>query len=101
MSSRSGVEQGLGWLYDLVNGEEDARVCKDIPDTACVEQPRNFFAYLAANTLSKISDELVSARLTLPRLLSLLGAPVALVGFLVPQLRVAVFVREMPKRKIV
>lgn len=110
MSSRSALEQGLGWLYDLVNGEEDARVCKDIPDSACVEQPRNFFAYLSANTLNKVSDELVSARLTLPWLFSLLGAPVSLVGFLVPvreagvlvpQLLVAALVRAMPKRKIV
>ncbi|MGB5278863.1 MAG: hypothetical protein WBO73_02740 [Gammaproteobacteria bacterium] len=38
MASRSSIEQGLGWLYDLVNGEEDARVCKDIPDSACREQ---------------------------------------------------------------
>ena len=32
MSSRSAIEHGLGWLYDQINGEEDARVCKDIPD---------------------------------------------------------------------
>ena len=53
MSSRSSIEQGLGWLYDQINGEEDARVCKDIPDAACVEQPRNFFAYLLANFLHR------------------------------------------------
>lgn len=110
MSSRTSVERGLGWLYDQVNGEEDARVCKEIPDEACVEQPLNFFAYLFANTLNKISDELVSARLTLPWLFSILGVPVGLAGFLVPvreagvllpQLLVAAYVRAMAKRKTV
>ena len=110
MSSRTPIEQGLGWLYDQVTGEEDARVCKEIPDEACEDQPRNFFAYLAANVLNKISDELVSARLTLPWLFSVLGVPAVFVGFLVPireagvllpQLLVAAYVRAMPKRKIV
>ena len=110
MASRTPIEQGLGWLYDQVTGEEDARVCKEIPDEACEDQPRNFFAYLAANVLNKISDELVSARLTLPWLFSVLGVPAVFVGFLVPireagvllpQLLVAAYVRAMPKRKIV
>ncbi|WP_455365191.1 MFS transporter [Kaarinaea lacus] len=110
MASRTPIEQGLDWLYDQVTGEEDARVCKEIPDEACADQPRNFFAYLTANVLNKISDELVSARLTLPWLFSVLGVPAAFVGFLVPireagvlipQLLVAAYVRAMPKRKIV
>ena len=110
MSSRTPIEQGLGWLYDQVTGEEDARVCKEIPDEACHEQPRNFFAYLFANVLNKISDELVSARLTLPWLFNVLRVPASFVGFLVPirescvllpQLLVAAYVRAMRKRKIV
>jgi MFS family permease len=36
----------IGKLYDLVTGDEDARVCKDIPDAACRHQPRNFLAYI-------------------------------------------------------
>ncbi|MEJ2181220.1 MAG: MFS transporter, partial [Gammaproteobacteria bacterium] len=84
MASRTPVEKGVGWLYDQVTGEEDARVCKDIPDEACSDQPRNFFAYLLANFFNKISDELVSARLTLPWLFGVLGVPAAFVGFLVP-----------------
>jgi predicted MFS family arabinose efflux permease len=110
MSSRRPIEQGLNWLYDLATGDEDARVCKEIPDEACADQPRNFFAYLVANLLNKISDELVSARLTLPWLFSVLGVPAAFAGFLVPireagvllpQLMVAAYVRAMPRRKIV
>lgn len=103
-----GEEKLLGWMYDKITGEEDARVCKDIPDAACRHQPRNFFGYLLGNTFSKIADELSSARLILPWLLGVLGAPTALVGFLVPireagvllpQLLVAALVRRMPRRK--
>ncbi|MCH8551395.1 MAG: MFS transporter [Natronospirillum sp.] len=94
--------------YERIVGDEDARVCKDIPDAACRHQPRNFFGYLLANLFSKLADELSSARLILPWLLGALGAPSALVGFLVPireagvllpQLVVAAWVRGMPRRK--
>jgi len=75
--------------YDLMTGDEDARV---------------------ANLLNKIADELTSAKLILPWLLSALGAPAVFSGFLVPireagvllpQLVVAAFIRRMPIRKSV
>ena len=44
-------------LYNRITGDEDARVCKDIPDSACDDQPHNFFAYLGANFLGKVADE--------------------------------------------
>jgi MFS family permease len=106
--TRTPFESGLGWLYDQATGDEDARVCKDIPDEACEEQPRNFFAYLAANLFNKIADELVSARLTLPWLFNSLGIPATFIGFLVPireagvllpQLLVAAYIRAMAYRK--
>ena len=95
-------------LYDLVTGDEDARVCKDIPAESCDDQPRNFFAYLGANTLNKVADELSSAKLVLPWMLGALGAPAAFTGFLVPiresgvllpQMAVAAYVRRMPLRR--
>ncbi len=98
----------LNSLYDLVTGDEDARVCKDIPEKACNDQPRNYFAYLLANLLTKVADELSSARLVLPWILGSLGAPAAFAGFLVPireagvllpQLMVAAFIRRMAIRK--
>ena len=46
----------MGQLYDFVTGDEDARVCKDIPPESCNDQPRNFFAYLVANLLSKVAS---------------------------------------------
>ncbi|WP_211227112.1 MFS transporter [Saccharospirillum impatiens] len=114
LSTPSGRAKGrtengvLGRVYEQVVGEEDARVCKDIPESACQHQPRNFFAYLVANTFSKIADELSSARLILPWLMSALGVPLVLVGFLVPireagvlipQLLVAAYVRQRAYRK--
>jgi len=100
-----------GWtvsLYDLATGDEDARVCKDIPEAACNDQPANFFLQLGANVCTKIGDELASARLVLPWLLSAAGAPAFFIGLLVPireslallpQLFVAAAIRVQPVRK--
>jgi predicted MFS family arabinose efflux permease len=105
---RTAPDNTLGQLYDFVTGDEDARVCRDIPPESCNDQPRNFFAYLGANLLSKIADELSSAKLILPWLLGALGAPAVFVGLLVPvresgvllpQLMVAAYIRRMPLRK--
>lgn len=97
-----------GTLYDLVTGDEDARVCKDIPDAACNDQPENFFLQLGANVCTKIGDELASAKLVLPWLLSAAGAPTFFIGLLVPireslsllpQLFVAAMIRARAIRK--
>lgn len=101
-------KQGLEALYNRITGDEDARVCKDIPEAACNDQPRNFFTYLVANLLGKIADEIASAKLIIPWLFGVLGVPAAFTGFLVPireagvllpQLAVAAVVRRLPVRK--
>jgi hypothetical protein len=95
-------------FYDLVTGDEDARVCKDIPDAACNDQPANFILQLGANVCTKIGDELASAKLVLPWLLSAAGAPTFFIGLLVPvreslsllpQLFVAAAIRAKAIRK--
>ncbi len=95
-------------LYNRVTGDEDARVCKDIPESACHDQPRNFFAYLIANLFGKVADEIASAKLVIPWLFGSLGVPAAFTGFLVPireagvllpQLVVAAAVRRLAVRK--
>ena len=69
-----------------------------------------FSPYLLANFCNKVSDEMVSARITLPWLFHVLGVPLSFAGFLVPireagvllpQLFVAAYVRAMTHRKIV
>jgi len=95
-------------LYDLLTGDDEARVCKDIPDEACREQPKNFFIHGTALTLTKLGDGLGDAKLVLAWLLSSLGAPSYLIGLLVPvrealsllpQLLVAAQIRRHAIRK--
>jgi len=95
-------------LYDALTGDEDARVCKDIPEAACQVLPGNFLRNLASFTATKIGDQLASARLVLPWLLTLAGAPGWITGLLVPireagallpQLVVAAFIRRRSVRK--
>ena len=102
------VSNALEDLYNRITGDEDARVCKDIPSEECHDQPRNFFAYLWANLLGKVADEISSAKLVIPWLFGMLGVPAVFTGFLVPireagvllpQLVVASAVRHLPVRK--
>jgi len=95
-------------IYEWLTGDEDSRMCDDIPDSACHEQPRNFMLHLWAALGNKLADELSSARLVLPWLMGIIGAPVWMVGFLVPiresgallpQIFVAGFIRLKPQRK--
>ncbi len=95
-------------LYDALTGDEDARVCKDIPEEACRVLPGNFFRNLFSYTATKIGDQIASARLVLPWLLGLVAAPGWMTGLLVPiresgallpQLFVAAFIRRRAVRK--
>ncbi|MDX1455154.1 MAG: MFS transporter [Gammaproteobacteria bacterium] len=101
---RSLAEQVYGYLAE----DEDARVCRDIPESACHEQPRAFTFQLLALSLTKLGDALVSARLVLAWMLASLAAPAFFIGLLVPireslallpQLFIAQAMRERPLRK--
>lgn len=95
-------------IYGYLADDEDARVCKDIPEDACSEVPAAFTLQLAALTLTKLGDTLASAKLVLAWILSALGAPAIFIALLVPvrealsllpQLFIAQMIREMPIRK--
>ncbi|MYL23133.1 MFS transporter [Halomonas alkaliantarctica] len=95
-------------LYERLTGDENSRMCDDIPESACEDQPRNFMRHLVAALGNKLADELANARLVLPWLMGIIGAPVWMVGLLVPiresgallpQLFVAGFIRLKPQRK--
>lgn len=76
---------GLAYrLYDLATGDEDARLCRDIPDDQCREQPKSFLCQVLAQALSKTGDGLSDSKVVLPWILGAVGAPVYLIGFLVP-----------------
>ena len=102
--SKGSLTQAYGWLTD----DEDARVCKDIPDSACNDQPRNYFIHLGSLVLTKTGDKFADPKIVLAWLLSALGAPSVFLGLLVPvrealsllpQLAVAAAIRRMAIRK--
>jgi len=95
-------------LYTKLVNDEDARVCREIPDSACREVPRNFFLLIASYVLTKLGDAVANPKTTLTWMIDAIGAPVALTGLLVPvresgslipQLLIAAYVRRQPLRK--
>jgi hypothetical protein len=95
-------------LYAKLVNEEDARVCREIPDAACREVPRNFFLLIASYVMTKLGDAVANPKTTLTWMMDAVGAPVALTGLLVPvresgslipQLVIAAYVRRQPLRK--
>src|SRR5690606_36186198 len=95
-------------IYEVLTGEDQGRVCRDIPEEACSEQPRNFLTHVASLAATKTADGLLDPKLVLAWLLGALGAPLFMVGLLVPvreagallpQLVIAAGIRSLPVRK--
>ena len=87
---------------------DDDRACKDIPESACREAPGNFFLNAGNGALTKLAEQIANPGLVLPWLLSAMGAPASLSGFLVPlsrsgslmpQLVVSSRIRKYARRK--
>lgn len=94
--------------FQAIAIDDEGRACRDIPESACREEAGNFFTHALSLTLSKLADGLIDPKLVLSWLLTALGAPVALIGLLVPvreagallpQLFTAGAIRRMPQRK--
>ena len=60
MTDKKLTERVYGYLAE----DEDARVCKDIPESACNEQPRSFVLMLLSLMLTKLGDSLVISSIT-------------------------------------
>jgi hypothetical protein len=45
----------------LVNDDPLAQVCRDLPESACREQPRNFGIHLVSLSLTKVGEGLADA----------------------------------------
>ena len=71
-------------FYARIAEEEDARVCRDIPDAACSRQPVAFTLQLLSQILTKTGDALTSSRIVLAWMLSSLAAPAIYIALLVP-----------------
>lgn len=102
------LQPDMDRLYDQLVEEEDTRVCKDIPDAACTKVPTNFFRQVAAIVLTGLGDTLANPKTTLAWLLGIVGAPAAMIAWLVPiresgsmlpQLFIATYIRQQPLRK--
>jgi len=97
-----------GRIYEILYGTDEGRVCRDIPEEACDEQPRNALIHTVALAATKCADGLSDPKLVLTWLLGALGAPgwtlgllvpVREAGALLPQLFTAASIRARPRRK--
>ncbi len=107
MTKKSILEK-LDKAYSLINNEENARVCKDIPDDACEYIPANFFLIIISNIFTKLGDALSNPKTVLAWLMSYVNAPIYLISFIVPiresgsmlpQILIASYIRKKPIRK--
>ncbi len=94
--------------YEALFGDDEGRVCRDIPESACNAQPENVSAHLLSLAATKTGDGLMDPKLILAWVLTALGAPAYLIGMLVPvreagalvpQLFAAGAIRALPIRK--
>jgi hypothetical protein len=95
-------------VYEILTGEDDGRVCLDVPESACEEQPGNFLKHVGSLAATKTGDGLADPKLVLSWLLVALGAPAYQVGLLVPvreagsllpQLVISAWIRTRRQRK--
>ncbi len=95
-------------LYGLAIGEDEARLCRDIPDSQCSLQPGNFLRQVVSQALSKTGDVLADPKVVLPWLIGAVGAPAFVIGLLVPireslallpQILVGGYIRRFAVRK--
>jgi len=98
-------------IYAILTGEDaEDRACEAIPGAACTDVPANYVLNVANGACTKLAEQLASPTLTLPWMLTAIGAPAALaallaplkqVGSLLPQLFVAGIIRARRIRKTV
>lgn len=95
-------------IYEALTAEDDGRICRDIPESACRHQPRNFLIHVLSLAATKTGDGLADPKIVLSWLLGAVGAPAAAIGLLVPvreagallpQLFTAAAIRSLPQRK--
>lgn len=101
-------ESTLDRVFEAIIIDDEGRACRDIPDSACREEPRNFLTHVTSLSLSKVADGLIDPKLVLSWLMTSVGAPGFLIGLLVPireagallpQMFTAGAIRRMKRRK--
>ena len=95
-------------VLQIMLNDEDTRLCQDIPDEQCQVVKGNRSKLILAQVASALSELMTNAKTVLPWLLQALGAPVWIIGWLVPvresgsmlpQIILGAYVRRMPYRK--
>ncbi|WP_210397347.1 MFS transporter [Motiliproteus sediminis] len=96
-------------LFEFANNDDEARLCRDIPERQCHEQPRNLISQVSAQAFSKTGDALADTKVVLPWLLAAVGAPAFMSTLLVPirealsllpQILFGALIRRYPVRKV-
>ena len=92
----------------LVDDDPMAQVCRDLPESACREQPRNRGVHIVSLSLTKLGEGLADPKLVLAWLLDAIGTPTWALGLLVPvreslamlpQLAISARIRRLAIRK--
>lgn len=95
-------------IYDWITDDGEERVCEAISEDQCTNVPGNYLKNTLSGFCSKLAEQLVSPGVTLPWILSILGAssvftgllvPLKNAGSLLPQLIVSAKIRGFQKRK--
>lgn len=95
-------------MFGLAADVEDDRLCRDIPDSQCREEPRNLGRVTLAHIGSKAGDALADPKVVMPWLMGAVGAPAFLTAMIVPireslallpQVIVGGVIRRFAKRK--
>jgi len=94
----------------LVDDDPLAQVCRDLPESACREQPRNYGMHVVSLSLTRVGEGLADPKLVLAWLLDAIGTPTWALGLLVPvreslamlpQLVISARIRRLAIRKTV
>ena len=92
----------------LVDDDPMAQVCRDLPESACREQPRNYGVHVVSLSLTRVGEGLADPKLVLAWLLDAIGMPTWALGLLVPvreslamlpQLAISARIRRLPIRR--
>ena len=80
-----GSNDRIKLVYTILSGDDEFdKACKIIPDSLCTNLPLNYVMNVVNGAASKLAEQVASAKVVLPWLLSTMGAPAYIVGFLLP-----------------
>lgn len=67
-----------------MDADDLLQVCRDLPESACQEQPRNYPRHVVSLSLTRLGEGLADTKLVLAWLLDAIGGPTWTIGLFVP-----------------